>query len=79
MVQNLSYCMFGLGLQIFNIIFSVFPYFCETKLINVQVFFISTFYCFSSFKAAGIAEALTPVKGEFSHANFTPLIKSRST
>lgn len=73
-----SYSMFGLGLERFSI-FSVFPYFCETKLINGWRFFISTFYCFSSFKAAGIAEALTSVKGEFAYANFAPLIKSRST
>lgn len=80
MAQNLSYCKFALGLEIFNIIVSVFPYFCETKLINCWIFLISAFYCFlSCFKAAGIAEALTPVRGEFAYANFTPLIKSRST
>lgn len=79
MTQNLSYCMFVLELEIHNMIFSAFHYFCETKLINCRIFFISIFYCFSSFKAAGIAEALTPVRGEFEYANFTPLIKSRST
>ena len=57
-----------------------FPYFSETKLISCCIFLISAFFCFlSSFKAAGTAEALTSVRGEFAYANFTPLIKIRST
>lgn len=58
-----------------------FPSFSEKKkLINCWIFWISAFSCFlSSFKAAGIAEALTPVKAEFAYANCTPLIKIRST
>lgn len=56
-----------------------FPCFSEIELI-VEFFFYFCLFCFlSSLKAAGIAEALTPVREEFAYANFTPLIKMSST